>query len=127
SAGVVPSAKPADVDVAGPASRFSFELSNVPETPQRADPPASGERVATPVPTARVIARADPDPAPREATPASRTKPRTERAEADKPASAPGTPDIQKQVKQPTAREQAENEYRKAVALLNQGRMTEAQ
>jgi MSHA biogenesis protein MshN len=133
SAGVTAPAKQSNASVGGPATRFSLELSNVPEAPEasRAAPAAGGESVATPIPTARVIARADPDPAPRETPAPTRSKARAERGDGEKASSAAGAsgtqPDIQKQVKQPTARELAENEYRKAVASLNQGRMGEAQ
>jgi MSHA biogenesis protein MshN len=72
----------------------------------------------------------DTEPVPREA-PVARARNRPDRAESEKPAPAPvaaGTqPEIKKQVKQPTARELAENEYRKGTVWLNQGRMAEAQ
>ncbi|MGH8701190.1 MAG: tetratricopeptide repeat protein, partial [Burkholderiales bacterium] len=42
-------------------------------------------------------------------------------------ADAAAKPEIRKEMRDPTPRELAENEYRKAVALLNQGRLTEAE
>src|SRR5690349_21088705 len=127
SAGVTPSTKPSEASPAGaaPASRLSFELSSTPDLPQA--------QAQGPVPTSRVVARADPEatPAPREAPAATKPRVRAERVESEKAPAAPAEtgpkPEINKQIKQPTAREQAENEYRKGVAWLNQGRMAEAQ
>jgi MSHA biogenesis protein MshN len=133
SAGMTPSARPADGNAGpAPASRLSFDLSSVPEESLRAprsEEPAAEPRLPAPVPTARVIGRAEPDPEPREMPAAAKPRVRPERADS-KPASvadAASQPEIKKQVRQPTAREQAENEYRKAVALLNQGKLPEAQ
>lgn len=55
--------------------------------------------------------------------------PKTPDAAATKPAAASpqaARPEIEKQVRQPTARQLAENEYGKATSLLHQGRLTEA-
>jgi MSHA biogenesis protein MshN len=89
-----------------PASRMSFELSSVPDEPVEAEPPAA--KAARP-----------------------------ERAEAGKSAPGPsakkaagtaaGRPEIRKQDRPPTARDLAENEYRRGAASLQQGRRAEAQ
>jgi MSHA biogenesis protein MshN len=77
-----------------------------------------------------VIGRVDPESVPRE-VPVARARVRPDRVENEKSASPLGAdstqPEIKKQVKQPTARELAENEYRKGTVWLNQGRMAEAQ
>ena len=127
SAGVTPSIKPAEPSAVGgaPASRLSFELSRTLEEP--------GPQGQAPVQSSRVIGHADPEPVagPREAPAAAKPRIRPERIESDKDAAAPSAsgskPEISKQIRQLTAREQAENEYRKGVASLNQGRMAEAQ
>jgi MSHA biogenesis protein MshN len=127
SAGVTPPAKPAEAGPTGaaPASRLSFELSGAPDEPE-----AQGR---APLPTFRVVGRADPEPVPtvREAPIVSKPKIRPERVDSEKAAAEPAAsgsqPGISKQIKQLTAREQAENEYRKGVGSLNQGRMAEAQ
>lgn len=126
SAGMTPANKPSDASSAGaaPASRLSFELSSTPDLPE--------SQAQGPVATSRVVARAEPEAAaPREAPAATKPRVRAERVESEKaavvPAETGSKPEINKQIKQPTAREQAENEYRKGVAWLNQGRMAEAQ
>jgi MSHA biogenesis protein MshN len=125
SAGVTPPTTPPEAGPAGgaPASRLSFELSSAPEGAE-----LQGQ---APVPTSRVVARADAVPVlPHEAPAAAKPRIRPERVESDKATAPPASgsqPGISKQIKQPTAREQAENEYRKGVASLNQGRMAEAQ
>ena len=109
-----------------PAFRLSLELSS--------PPPAETVAVAAPVPTERVIGKADATP------PASREPaalPR-ERREAAKPpatvasapqsgATPPARPEITKAVREPTPREVAESEYRKAASALHQRRPTDAQ
>jgi len=84
-----------------PASRMSLELSTATQEPERAvsKPAAKAKSVAQPT----VIAKAKP---------------------AAEPPSPPG---ISKQVKQETPQQQAEEEYRKAVVLLQQGQQVEAQ
>jgi MSHA biogenesis protein MshN len=84
-----------------PASRMSLELSTATQEPERAvsKPAAKAKSVAQPT----VIAKAKP---------------------AAEPLSTPG---ISKQVKQETPQQQAEEEYRKAVVLLQQGQQVEAQ
>jgi MSHA biogenesis protein MshN len=105
-----------------PASRLSFELSN---------PPPAAEPARGGVPAERVLARAVQEPrAAGEARTArdETAKPPLAVAAVKSPAETPaGRPDIQKQVRQPTPRDLAENEYRKATALLHQGRLAEAQ
>ena len=133
SAGVMTDVKPADDrgDQPLPGFRFSFELSNPPaETvPQSGGAPES-------LPSSRVISRADTETK-TEIPPPAKASARPERQGTDKPvvvaaakpvAGASGTePGIQKQVRQPSSRELAENEYRKATASLHQGRLAEAQ
>jgi MSHA biogenesis protein MshN len=146
SAGLTLDARPGDDSNGAPmpplASRLSFELSV---------PPAPVERPAShaPLPTARVIGRAAPESATRSESPAVPTeridplkppdmaasaKVPAERAEPSKPPAAvatakvpAGKPEIQREVRQPTQRDLAENEYRKATASLHQGRLAEAQ
>lgn len=86
----------------GPASRLSLELSTAPQEPERAvsKPAAKAKSVAQPT---TVIAKAKPA------------------------AEQPSSPGISKQVRQETPQQLAEEEYRKAVVLLQQGRQVEAQ
>ena len=117
SAGVVTDVRPGDGDPdrEAPASRLSFELSSPP-----APEPA-------PVSTARVVSRAAPESA---ATAAARPEEvkRSPAAPAKAQPPAPvGQPEIHKEVRQPTPRELAESEFRKATALLHQSRTAEAQ
>ena len=126
SAGVTPPAKSSDTSLTGlaPASRLSLELSSAPDEPE--------PQGRAPVPTSRVVSRADTESTSGSREMPATTKPRTrpERVESEKaaaPTASGSQPEISKQIKQPTAREQAENEYRKGVASLNQGRMAEAQ
>ncbi len=112
SAGVVlatPAGDTGESAMEAPASRLSFELSN---------PPAP----EPPVPTARVVSRAAPEAAASRASPAAPAAP----AKAQAPGSAGGV-EIHKEVRQPTPRDLAESEFRKATALLHQGRAAEAQ
>jgi MSHA biogenesis protein MshN len=145
SAGLTPDARPGENSDGAPmpplASRLSFELSV---------PPAPVERTASraPLPTSRVIGRSAPEAATRSeapAVPAERTDPLKppemaatarvppERTEPSKPAAVAtakvpaGKPEIQRELRQPTQRDLAENEYRKATASLHQGRLAEAQ
>jgi MSHA biogenesis protein MshN len=119
SAGVVTDARPGDGDPdrEAPASRLSFELS----TPPAPEP--------APVSTARVVSRAAPESAATDASPAARPEVKrspTAPAKAQPPAPV-GQPEIHKEVRQPTPRELAESEFRKATALLHQSRTAEAQ
>ncbi|MBM3359705.1 MAG: tetratricopeptide repeat protein [Betaproteobacteria bacterium] len=143
--------RPQDADgavVPPPVSRMSLELSTLPVAVEPPPPPqgARAQPVAqqAPIPAARVLARAAGEPSARTEAPArapAETARREEpaaaatRAEPAKTAMvakpAPAQPaaktEIEKQVKQPTPRELAENEYRRATALLHQGRTAEAQ
>jgi MSHA biogenesis protein MshN len=131
-----------------PVSRMSLELSTLPVTVEPPPPPQSAHAQPgaqqAPIPAARVLARAAGEPSARSEAPArapAETARREEpaaaatRAEPAKTAMvakpAPAQPaaktEIEKQVKQPTPRELAENEYRRATALLHQGRTAEAQ
>ena len=140
SAGVTADVKPEEDrgDSPSPASRLSFELSRLPaETapPREAQATTGKGGVPSPLPTSRVIGRADS--AAGSEQPTTQAGVRTERPGSDKPAivaaakpaagAAGAEPGIQKQVRQPTSRELAENEYRKATASLHQGRLAEAQ
>jgi MSHA biogenesis protein MshN len=121
-----------------PASRLSLELALAPA--------AMAERLdSAPLPTSRIIARAATDTsAPSGGVPsaASRFEPvkaPAALASARAPAAAPsettraatsspaGKSQIHKQERQPTPRELADNEYRKATTSLHQGRSAEAE
>lgn len=133
SAGVTLDARPAGEGAATGretlASRLSFELSSLPVQDE-------GETGARPLlPTARVIGKpaaaeaparneapASPAPAERPARLAGVT------AAAKAPVAVPAVkPEIQKEVRQLSPRDLAENEYRKAIALLHQGRLAASQ
>jgi MSHA biogenesis protein MshN len=119
SAGVAPSTERATA----PAFQLTFELANPP-----AESASERERRAeksVPLPTARIVGRPAADPSAQSAT-VSRTE-RPAVVAAAKPDATGAQPDIKKQVRQPSARELAENEYRKAATLLHQGRLAEAQ
>ncbi len=127
SAGVTLDVRPGDYSDSAPrpalASRLSFELS---------DPRAPVERPASrgPLPTSRVIGRAATEPTTRSeapAVPAERTEPLKSPAMVATAKVPAGKPEIQREVRQPTQRDLAENEYRKATASLHQGRLAEAQ
>lgn len=99
-----------------PAFRLSMELSNPPEP-------------AAPIASSRLIGRvgaesvAAPGAQPRAAPAAKENSPAI--TKTTPAATAKG--EIHKQVRQLTGAELAENEYRKATGLLNQGRAAEAQ
>ena len=83
-----------------------------------------------PLSTARVIGRTGMESSadPNSAAPARSETGKRAAATAVTPAAiAAGTPEIRKKMRDPTPRELAENEYRKAVAFLNQGRLAEAE
>ncbi len=134
SAGVTTDVNPQDEssDKPLPGFRFSFELSN---PPAEGGAPTSDTRSAS-LPSSRVVGRVDME-ATTEAPSPGKSRARAERQGTDKPAvvamtkpaaSVSGTETgIQKQVRQPSSRELAENEYRKATASLHQGRLAEAQ
>lgn len=140
AAGVRPSARP---DERGKgqspellAFRLSLELSNPPAefTPRRdAEAPQAAAGVGAPPRSSRLIASMSAESA-AEATPPDVAAPA--QSEADKrafgapakpAAGASARPEIRKEMRAPTPRDLAENEYRKAVALLNQGRLAEAE
>lgn len=128
SAGVITDVAPPDRSEGPPpevaAFRLSLELSNPPI--ESAPPVAS-----------RLIGRMDSDAPAAGEPPVAATGARPERGGAGKPvvaAAAKSTagpaganPGIRKVLRQPTAHELAENEYRKAVVSLHQGRYAEAQ
>jgi MSHA biogenesis protein MshN len=124
SAGVVMDARAADQEPARDvaASRLSFELSS-PPAPEPGEPAAR-----TPLATARVVARAAPElPAAAPAPAARADEKRAPAAPGKAPAAAPARAEIHKEVRQPTPRDLAEAEFRKATALLHQSRPAEAQ
>ena len=133
SAGVATDAKPGDesegVRKEALASRFSFELSSPPESAGKGGPDTNA-----PLPIARVLGRAAPGaPASSEppVVPAARGGPATTPSVVASARTSAGAPparqEIQKEVRQPSPRELAENEYRKAIASLHQGRLAESQ
>jgi MSHA biogenesis protein MshN len=120
-----------------PVFRMSFELSAVP------DEPASGRDAETPspapaaqLPASRVVVGTATEP-PATGQAQSATAGRLERAPARKSDPAPPAkyaagaaasgPGIQKRERPPTARDLAENEYRKSVTSWQQERLAEAQ
>jgi MSHA biogenesis protein MshN len=127
SAGVITAAVPSDRSEGPPpeiaAFRLSLELSN---------PPIE----SAPLAASRLIGTMDSDAATGE-PPLAATVTRSERGSGGKPVVAPqaksaavpagSNPGIRKELRQPTAQELAENQYRKAVVSLHQGRYAEAQ
>lgn len=126
-----------------PAGRLSLELSNMPVPQRLAEGEPQPAKTREPIPSARVLARAegaDVSPvstgesaaaapsAPAVTPPPVRAAKEPAKPQAvavvDKPAPA-GKPGIEKQVHQPTARELSDNEYRKAAGSLHQGRPQE--
>jgi len=129
SAGVRSAARPAEGDEAYAQElrtfRLSLELSNPPADPVPRRDAGAGE----PLSSARVIGRMGAEPV---ADAAQASAPAQARSEAARRAAAVAAeravePGIRKQMHDPTPRELAENEYRKAVAWLNQGRLAEAE
>jgi MSHA biogenesis protein MshN len=105
--------------VIAPASRLSLELSRVPQT--------ASTQAAPLLPAARVLGREEaPGPAPSPEPPAARREPPAKPESHKAPAAATPEPEIRKQVREPSPRELAENEYRKATAQLHQGKLAEA-
>jgi MSHA biogenesis protein MshN len=93
-----------------PAARMSFELSSVPVEAAGVAP--------EPVPIARErVVRADPD----QSTGSDPVK------SVKKAGATAARPEIRKRDRPPTAQELADNEYRQAGGLLQQGRLAEAQ
>jgi MSHA biogenesis protein MshN len=119
SAGVTPSTE----RTTAPAFRLSFELANPPAGAVAAPEPSA----RSPLPTSRIIGRPVSEPA-AETPPPRVDKPAVVAASKPEPKdAATAQPDIKKQLRQPSARELAENEYRKGATLLHQGRHAEAQ
>jgi len=115
-----------EADALRPAARLSFELASPPVV--RPAPPQEASRQPAPIPAARVTARASSErsaDSTAEAVPAPKPPVVVAAAKASAPVTAKG--EIEKQVRQPTGRELADNEYRKAAGLLQQGRLAEAQ
>jgi MSHA biogenesis protein MshN len=112
------------------AFRLSLELSSLPAetTPRR----AAGDG-GEPISSARLIGRLGGESATGASpggTPAQARSETGKRAAATpvRPAEeSTETPAIRKQMRDPTQRELSENEYRKAVTWLNQGRLAEAE
>lgn len=103
------------------ALRLSLELSTPPIEPA---PEIMGDSVE-PLPTARVIGRTVAEPA--AATPPAARSDAGVRATTAPARAAASQPEIRKHMREPTPRELSENEYRKAVGFLNQGRLSEAE
>jgi MSHA biogenesis protein MshN len=103
-----------------PAFRLSLELSN---PPAEAPPPLTTSRLISRmgVEPPAATTGAQPRPAPAATDPSAGVITRTA------PAAAAGKAEIQKQVRQSTQQELAENEYRKATGLLHRGSPAEAQ
>jgi len=140
SAGVSPTTRP---DERGDeysqelrAFRLSLELSNPPAelAPRRdAEAPQAAAGGGEPLRSGRLIGRMGAESA-AEATPAGVAAPaqseagkRAVGAPAKPAAGASARPEIRKEMRAPTPRDLAENEYRKSVGLLNQGRLAEAE
>jgi MSHA biogenesis protein MshN len=140
SAGVSPTTRP---DERGDvflqelrAFRLSLELSNPPAEPaprRDAEVPQAAAGGGEPLRSERLIGRMGADSATgatpaRVATPTQSEAGKRATAAPVKPAAdAAARPDIRKEMRAATPRDLADNEYRKAVALLNQGRLAEAE
>ena len=134
-------ASAADVSAAASQELGAFRLSlglSSPPADAAPHPGAGAPQVGAgvrelPLSTARVIGRMDAESAPATAPASAPTRVPGEpgaRASVGRPVPATQPvirPEIRKDVRDPTPRELAENEYRKAVAWLNQGRMAEAE
>jgi MSHA biogenesis protein MshN len=115
-----------------PVGRLSFELAHAPQ-PEPAPAPEAARQPA-PIPTSRITAPAGPDSA--EDTTNARRPAAGASGDGRQPAAvattktpAPvkgGNAGIEKTVRQPTARELADVEYRKGAGLLQQARLPEA-
>ena len=140
SAGVSPTTRPDERgDVYSQelrAFRFSLELSNPPAEPtppHDAKAPQATAGGGEPLRSARLIGRMGAESA-TEATPAGAVTParseagnRAAAAPAKSATDAATRPEIRKEMRADTPRDLAENEYRKAVTLLNQGRLADAE
>ena len=140
SAGVSPTTRP---DAPGDvylqelrAFRLSLELSNPPAEPaprRDAEAPQAAAGGGEPLRSGRLIGRMGAESAP-DATPAGVATParsdagnRAAAAPVKPAADAATRPEIRKEMRAATPRDLAENEYRKAVTLLNQGRLADAE
>ena len=118
------------------AFRLSLELSNPPAEPTPrldATAPQAAAGGGEPLRSARVIGRMGAEPA-TDAMPAGAATParseagsRTAAAPAKSAADAATRPEIRKEMRADTPSDLAENEYRKAVTLLNLGRLADAE
>jgi MSHA biogenesis protein MshN len=118
------------------AFRLSLELSNPPAEPTpRADAkaPQAAAGGGEPLRSERLIGRMGAEPA-TDATPAGAATParseagaRAAAAPAKSAADAATRPEIRKEMRADTPSDLAENEYRKAVTLLNLGRLADAE
>lgn len=140
SAGVKPtirSEEPGDVYLQElRAFRLSLELSNPPieSTPRHdAMAPQAEAGGREPIRSDRLIGRMGAEPATDAAPAGAATVERSEAGKRAAGAPAKSTPDaatrpeIKKEMRAETPRDLAENEYRRAVTLLNQGRLADAE
>jgi MSHA biogenesis protein MshN len=140
---VVASAAPSG-DALRPATQLSFELSGPPQPSRAAEPQSEPARPQGAIPAARVLTRADDErssvstaeiapaavaapPAALKDAPKAPAVAQVSRAADKPPAGTTAKAEIEKQVRQPTPRELADHEYRKAASGLQQGRLAEAQ
>lgn len=115
SAGVKEEAQPREESPIGLlASRLSFELSNPPEA--SSSPRADAGAARAPLPAARVLDKAREEPVAPSARPDKAKAPAVVAVAKPSGGTPEGKPEIQKQVRQPTSRDQAEDEFRKASA-----------
>lgn len=116
---VVPlAASPAPVVVAIPAAAVPAEKTPL---PAQDDKPIVVASATLPEPTARAA-----EPKPRPPAPARPVKPSLAVANMSGDNQAASTPTVTKQLKETTPQQQAENEYRKAVTMVQQGRNKDA-
>ena len=116
SAGVAAAAEPERIEnllLEPPAARMTFELSSVPAGTDSAVPEAAGAATPLPAPVVRAepVLSAGVEP----------VKPAKKAA-----AATGGRPDIRKHDRPPTAPELADNEYRQASGLMQQGQLDQA-
>jgi MSHA biogenesis protein MshN len=139
---------PGRSDTLSPSARLSFELSPAPAPRQVAEQPSEAARPQGAIAAARALgpaaaasgapaetgaataaAMAPPSGATKEISrPPASGRLTTQRAVADKTSAGSGAQaEIDKQVRNPSARDLADHEYRKASTLLQQGRLADAQ
>jgi len=126
--GVSTAARPGERDEALSQELRAFRLSLELSTPPLEPAPQSAGDGNEPISTARLVGGMGAEPA--TGTPPAAATARSEgggRAFAAPARPAAAQPEIRKQMRELTPRELSENEYRKAVGLLNQGRLAEAQ